>query len=56
MSGALDANEATIAGELLAVQGSPVDIGGYYRPDTAKVSAVMRPSAKFSEVLGMLTK
>ena len=56
VSGALDSNEGTITGELLAVQGSPVDIGGYYRPDTAKVSAVMRPSAKFSEVLGMLTK
>ena len=39
-----------------AVQGSPVDIGGYYRPDEAKVSAVMRPSAKFSEVLAMLKK
>ena len=56
VSGALDSNEETITGELLAVQGSPVDIGGYYRPDEAKVSAVMRPSAKFSEVLGMLTK
>jgi isocitrate dehydrogenase len=55
VSGALDSNEETITGELLAVQGSPVDIGGYYRPDEAKVSAVMRPSAKFSEVLGMLT-
>ena len=56
VSGALDSNEETITGELLAVQGSPVDIGGYYRPDEAKVSAVMRPSAKFSEVLAMLTK
>jgi isocitrate dehydrogenase len=37
------------------VQGSPVDIGGYYRPDAAKASAVMRPSAKFSEVLSMLS-
>jgi len=56
VSGALDSNEETITGELLAVQGSPVDIGGYYRPDEAKVSAVMRPSAKFSEVLATLTK
>ncbi len=56
VSGALDSNEETITGELLAVQGSPVDIGGYYRPDEAKVSAVMRPSEKFSEVLAMLTK
>jgi isocitrate dehydrogenase len=54
VSGALTSNEETITGELLAVQGSPVDIGGYYRPDEAKVSAVMRPSAKFSEVLSML--
>lgn len=54
VSGALDSNEETIVGELLAVQGSPVDIGGYYRPDEAKVTAVMRPSAKFSEVLSML--
>lgn len=54
VSGALTSNEETITGQLLAVQGSPVDIGGYYRPDEAKVSAVMRPSAKFSEVLSML--
>lgn len=55
VSGALTSNEDTITGELLAVQGSPVDIGGYYRPDAEKVSAVMRPSAKFSEVLSMLS-
>jgi isocitrate dehydrogenase len=54
VSGALTSNEETITGELLAVQGSPADIGGYYRPDEAKASAVMRPSAKFSEVLSML--
>ncbi|QCB98528.1 NADP-dependent isocitrate dehydrogenase [Arthrobacter sp. PAMC25564] len=56
VSGALDSGEETIVGELLAVQGSPVDIGGYYRPDEAKVTAVMRPSAKFSEVLSLLAK
>jgi isocitrate dehydrogenase len=56
VSGALDSGEETITGELLAVQGSPVDIGGYYRPDAAKVTAVMRPSAKFSEVLSLLSK
>ena len=38
------AEEATIIDELLAVQGSPADIGGYYRPDDAKAAAVMRPS------------
>src|SRR6476660_3783689 len=56
VSDALSSNEETITGELLAVQGSPVDLGGYYRPDAAKVAAVMRPSAKFSEVLATLTK
>jgi isocitrate dehydrogenase len=54
VSDALTSNEETITGELLAVQGSPVDVGGYYHPDETKVSAVMRPSAKFSEVLSML--
>ena len=44
-------NEEQIAGELLAVQGSPVDLGGYYRPDPEKTTAVMRPSATFNEAL-----
>jgi len=52
---ALASNEAKITGELLAVQGSPADLGGYFRPNDAKVKAVMRPSATFNEVLGMLT-
>jgi isocitrate dehydrogenase len=56
VSDALNSNEETITGELLAVQGSPVDLGGYYRPDEAKASAVMRPSATFSEVLATLAK
>jgi isocitrate dehydrogenase len=56
VSEALASNEDTIIAELLAVQGSPVDLGGYYHPDVAKVAAVMRPSAKFSEVLSGLTK
>jgi isocitrate dehydrogenase len=47
--------EATIADELLAVQGSPADIGGYYQPDPAKASAVMRPSATFNAALAALT-
>jgi isocitrate dehydrogenase len=50
----LTAAEATIAQELLDVQGSPADIGGYYRPDAAKTSAVMRPSATFNEILATL--
>jgi len=51
---ALTANEDKIAGELLAVQGAPADIGGYYRPDAAKTSAVMRPSETFNAILAGL--
>jgi isocitrate dehydrogenase len=47
-------NEATIAEELISVQGSPAEIGGYYRPDPEKVSAVMRPSATLNEALASL--
>ena len=55
VSKALTANEDAIVGELLAVQGSPVDLGGYYRPDAQKAEAVMRPSAKLNEVLASLS-
>ncbi|MGO4474216.1 NADP-dependent isocitrate dehydrogenase [Arthrobacter sp. M-10] len=51
---ALTANEDTIIAEMLGVQGSPADIGGYYRPDAAKAEAVMRPSAKLNEVVATL--
>ena len=37
--------------ELLAAQGQPVDIGGYYHPDPAKIEAAMRPSATFNAAL-----
>jgi isocitrate dehydrogenase len=50
----LAANEETIVAELNAVQGSPADIGGYFRPDPAKAEAVMRPSATFNEALASL--
>jgi isocitrate dehydrogenase len=50
----LTASEQKIAGELIAVQGKPVDIGGYYRPNDAKASAAMRPSATFNEILQSL--
>ena len=50
----LTAQEKTIVDELLAVQGSPADIGGYYRPDAAKASAVMRPSATFNAAVASL--
>ncbi|WP_436770922.1 NADP-dependent isocitrate dehydrogenase [Yinghuangia sp. YIM S09857] len=46
--------EQTINEELLAVQGSPADIGGYYQPDPAKAAAVMRPSATFNKALASL--
>ncbi len=44
-------NEATIAAEFSAVQGQPVDIGGYYLPDLEKLDAVMRPSKTFNAAL-----
>ncbi|MFM9692841.1 NADP-dependent isocitrate dehydrogenase [Streptomyces europaeiscabiei] len=47
----LTANEQTIVDELIAVQGKPADIGGYYQPDPAKATAVMRPSATWNEAL-----
>src|SRR5699024_7880184 len=50
----LGANEEKINAELLGVQGSPADIGGYYRPDEDKTFAVMRPSATLNEVLATL--
>jgi isocitrate dehydrogenase len=43
-----------IAEELIAVQGSPADIGGYYRPDAEKTAEVMRPSKTFNEALASL--
>ena len=51
----LNSNEKTITDELIAVQGSPVDIGGYYRPDAEKASAIMRPSTTLNEALAALT-
>lgn len=50
----LTEQEQTIVDELIAVQGSPVDIGGYYHPDAAKASAAMRPSATFNEAISTL--
>ena len=54
IAGDLAANEQAITDELLAVQGQPVDIGGYYRPDDDKATDVMRPSKTFNEVLAKL--
>jgi isocitrate dehydrogenase len=50
----LAAKESTIVEELLAVQGKPADIGGYYLPDPEKTAAVMRPSKTFNEALAAL--
>ena len=48
---ALTESEDAIVSELIAVQGSSVDIGGYYLPDEALASAVMRPSPTFNAVI-----
>ncbi|WP_458107171.1 NADP-dependent isocitrate dehydrogenase [Arthrobacter sp. R3-55] len=53
---ALTSNEEAIVGELAAVQGPAVDLGGYYRPDAAKAAEIMRPSATFNKVLADLKK
>ncbi|MCQ4043472.1 NADP-dependent isocitrate dehydrogenase [Streptantibioticus rubrisoli] len=54
LAATLTEQEQAIVAELNAVQGSPADIGGYYQPDAAKASAVMRPSATFNEALASL--
>jgi isocitrate dehydrogenase len=50
----LEAAESTIVGELNGVQGKPVELDGYYRPDLGKVSAAMRPSQTFNAALESL--
>ncbi|GAA2542972.1 NADP-dependent isocitrate dehydrogenase [Microbacterium mitrae] len=54
LAATLRANEQTIVDELLAVQGTPVDIGGYYRPDEALTYRVMRPSATLNAAIDAL--
>ncbi len=44
--------EAQIISELMATQGTPADIGGYYNADPAKLAAVMRPSATLNAIIG----
>ena len=44
-------NEAKIVEELIAAQGGPVDIGGYYRPDAELTAAAMRPSTTLNTLL-----
>ncbi|GAB2754395.1 NADP-dependent isocitrate dehydrogenase [Sinomonas soli] len=53
---ALASQEDAIVAELLAVQGSPVELGGYYRPDEEKVFAVMRPSQTLNGIVDGLAK
>ncbi len=50
----LAGSEEAIVAELAAVQGSPADIGGYFRPDDAKADKVMRPSRTLNEALATL--
>ena len=50
----LTANEAKIVGELNAVQGKPVDVGGYYLPDEAKANAALRPSETLNAIIAKL--
>jgi isocitrate dehydrogenase len=50
----LSEQEQVIVDELIAVQGSPADIGGYYQPDPPRTEAVMRPSKIFNEALATL--
>lgn len=54
IAASLTENEETIVNEMVAVQGSPIDIGGYYNPDFSKASAAMRPSATFNGILDKL--
>jgi isocitrate dehydrogenase len=50
----LTAAETQIAQELIAVQGKPVDVGGYYQPDDAKAYAALRPSGTLNQILSTL--
>ena len=54
VAASLTANAEAIEAELIAVQGHPVNLGGYYHPDAAKTSAVMRPSATLNEIIASL--
>jgi isocitrate dehydrogenase len=50
----LTEQEKVITQDLLAAQGRPMDVGGYYRPDPAKAAAALRPSATFNTILAAL--
>jgi isocitrate dehydrogenase len=44
-------NEEKIIKELMALQGTEVDLGGYYHPDPVKVQKIMRPSETFNKII-----
>lgn len=50
----LSANEDKIVAELIAVQGKPVEIGGYFQPDFAKATEAMRPSTTWNAIMAKL--
>jgi len=50
----LEQNEAKIAAELLGAQGKPVDMGGYYHPDTEKTTKAMRPSPTLNAIVNAI--
>ena len=50
----MERHEATIVAELIGVQGKPVDIGGYYRPDAKLTTKAMRPSATLNSILAAI--
>ena len=54
MSQKLAENEAAINDELIAAQGKPMDLGGYYRPEFAKAEKAMRPSATLNGIIDTL--
>jgi isocitrate dehydrogenase len=54
LAAALTSQEDVIVAELIAAQGKPQDLGGYYRLDAEKVNKAMRPSATFNAALAAL--
>ncbi|MGO4221570.1 NADP-dependent isocitrate dehydrogenase [Lysobacter sp. TAF61] len=54
LAAALESNETKIVEELAAVQGKPVEIGGYYHPELALTAKAMRPSATFNAAVAAL--
>ena len=52
----LEENQTKIAEELLAAQGKPADVGGYYLPDDAMAEKVMRPSPTFNAIIDAMER